>query len=172
VSRFPSIALTALSAYVCAHLQFGIAGYWGLTNDEFDVLAACLVAGSFAFGVFKVGERLVGALVSPKHLAGASTTAVIVLSLCLGLLFYSAFLPRNLVTALTRDLPFVLCFALLAVGYLAGRAIEAARLGRGSHAQPVAGGDIRHQSTSLRVAAHSLKPLPAPQRLPPFNLEP
>lgn len=134
MSRFPSLVLTALSAYATVHLQFGIAGHWRFAADEFEIMVASLVAGGFAFGVFTGGERLVRALVSPKYLVSTSVAAVVALSLCLGLLFYAALLPRTLGAALTRDLPFVLCFAVLAVGYLVGRKIESTKFGRGSDA--------------------------------------
>jgi hypothetical protein len=112
------VAGTALGGWLSVHMQFGISGFWGLASDELEIVALILL---FALALVLVFFRPLSWLVERFAPPDAINVSVLVVSvggsLLFGVWFYAFFLGHRLNIVFGRDLPFVLCFALLGVGY-------------------------------------------------------
>jgi hypothetical protein len=109
---------TFLGGWLCAHAQFGLAGFWGLGSDELSLVgfvAALAVPFTIAvlYPLSRLAERVAAKSAVPWLVLAGSVTA----SLALGLWFYVGFLGRPFSLVAQRDIQFVLCFALVGLGY-------------------------------------------------------
>lgn len=111
---------TALGGWTSAHLQFG--GFPSRSSEELElVLVVLVVASCSSVFVFWPLACAVERYVRLRWQAAALLLACIVASVGLGLWFYAGVLPRSLELALSRDLPYVLAFSTLGLGFAVAR---------------------------------------------------
>lgn len=117
--RFLLLTLgTALGGGLCAHAQFGLSGFWGVSSDELSLVAfVAALAIPFTLAVLYPLSVLAERVASKRAVHLVVLAGSVAASLLLGLWFYAGFLGRPISLVVQRDLQFVFCFALTGVGY-------------------------------------------------------
>lgn len=109
---------TALGGWLCAHVQSGLSGFWGLGSDELSLVAfVAALSVPFTLAVLYPLSVLAERLTAKRAVPWVVLALSLLASLLLGLWFYVGFLGRPISLVAQRDLQFVMCFALVGVGY-------------------------------------------------------